>query len=70
MSKIVVVDNLINELQKLDKSRCILIGDDDKYGRNDVSITTILRKQHGYDESNDFYYVLSGMGHTDGCIKY
>lgn len=70
MSKIVTVGELSKALAPLDPERCILIGDDDKYGRNDVSIAAILHKQHGFDDSNDFYYVLSGFGHSNGCIKY
>lgn len=70
MNKIITVEELSREIAKLDQKRCILIGDDDKYGRHDVSIAAILHKQHGFDDSNDFYYVLSGFGHSNGCIKY
>ena len=70
MDKIVTVGELQKALAQLDQKRCILIGDDDKYGRNDVSIISILHKQHGFDGSNEFYYVLSGFGHSNGCIKY
>lgn len=60
----------MNALQKLDPDRNILIGDDDKYGRNDVMIKEILRKPYGFDESNDYYYVLSGGEKQPGCMKW
>lgn len=67
---ITTVGGLVKTLLNLDQQKYILIGDEDKYGRNDISINSILRKQHGFDESNDYYYVITGNEHKDGCIRY
>lgn len=64
------VENLVKELTKLDQKRNILIGDSDKYGRNDLMIASISRKKQGFDDDNEYYYVLSGAGCREGCIKY
>lgn len=61
---------LIRELEKLDKSRTILIGDDDKYGRNDLCIASIIRKYQGFDDDTEYYYVISTGLHREGTLQY
>lgn len=71
MDKIVTVGELIRELSKEDPTECVVIGDDDKYGRNDTHIVKIIHKKYGFDEGNRSYVTLVGGAICgNGCIKY
>ena len=65
------VQNLIDVLEQLeDKDAYLLVGDEDKYGRNDLSINKVMRKLHGFDEDNAQYYVLCVELAPEGCFKF
>lgn len=64
------MEELIHELEKLDRRKNILIGDNDKYGRNDLMISSIIRKSQGFDSDTEYYYVISSGLHREGALKY
>lgn len=48
--------------------KLVLIGDNDEFGRNDKHVTGAIRKCYGFDQSNDYFYVLVGEQAGTGCM--
>lgn len=46
------------------------MGDEDPLGRNDMNITGVVRKNHGFADGDRNYYVLCGTATGGGCFKF
>ena len=46
----------------------VLIGDRDKFSRNDLDIEKIVTKKYEFDQDNSYYHVLVMKGLSEGCL--